>query len=129
MMLPDKPRSLRIFIVENHPDTLKWLRLYLEDKGHSVVSARSMGEALSSFPTAHCDVLLSDIGLPDGDGWKLLEQLQPPPAFSVAMSGFGMNADSEHSSSVGYRYHLLKPFNPEELDGLLAEAAEELAVR
>jgi len=121
-----KPLPLRIFLVENHPDTLKWLRLYLEDRGHTVATARTVGEALESFPDAGCEVLLSDIGLPDGDGWQLMEQLHPAPRFAIAMSGFGMNADSARSRAVGFRHHLLKPYKPTELDALLDEAAKEL---
>lgn len=122
-----QPHPLRIFIVENHPDTLKWLRLYLEARGHTAATARTLAEALETFPTADCNVLVSDIGLPDGDGWTLMEQLDPAPAFAVAMSGFGMNADSDRSRAVGFRHHLLKPFKPAELDAILEEAGEELA--
>ena len=43
--------------------------MLLELLGHDVVTARSMREALSMLPAAHCDVLLTDLGLPDGSGW------------------------------------------------------------
>jgi len=121
--LPTTP-PLRIFAAENHADTLLALQLYLEDLGHSVVSARSMNEALAKLPGSNVQVLISDIGLPDGTGWELLQRAQlPPEVFSIAMSGFGMNADSERSRKAGFRYHLLKPFKTEELDKILAEAA------
>ena len=129
MKTADKPHPLRIFIVENHPDTLKWLRLYLEDRGHCVATARTLSEALEAFPATGSEVLVSDIGLPDGDGWALMERLRPAPAFAIAMSGFGMNADSARSRAAGFRHHLLKPFKPAELDTILEQAAEELARR
>ena len=118
---------MRVFIVENHPDTLAALRLYLEDLGHQVQAARTLAEALDQLPAAHPDLLFCDIGLPDGTGWELLAQLQPGVSvFAVAMSGFGMSADSARSRAAGFRYHLLKPFKVAELDKILAQAAAAL---
>jgi CheY-like chemotaxis protein len=117
-------RSLRIFVVENHPDTLLSLRLYLEDLGHVVATARNLCEAVKDIPSFHPDVVLSDIGLPDGTGWDLLEKARlPNDVFAIAMSGFGMNADSARSRAAGYRHHLLKPFKTGELDKILEQAS------
>ena len=127
----DPSCPLHVFVVENHPDTLRSLRLYLELTGHAVESASTVAEALAMIPGAHCDVLISDIGLPDGDGWILLRTLRErdqAPAYAVAMSGFGMNADHLRSQDAGYRHHLLKPFDPDDFDAMLAEAAHEIAV-
>ena len=80
---------------------------------------------------AEYDVLISDIGLPDGSGWELLPQAQARsnrPIFAIAMSGFGLSADHERSRQAGFRHHLLKPFRPDELNGMLQEAALEMAV-
>ena len=122
------PRGLRIFLVENHRDTLEAMQMYLELRGHTVQSARTMQFALDALATADCDVLISDIGLPDGDGWELLRRAQfPRPVYAVAMSGFGQGADHVRSKEAGYRHHLLKPFNPAELNVILEEAASELA--
>lgn len=120
-------RPLSIFIVENHADTLKYLRMYLEQLGHRVGSAQSMQEALAALPQSDCDVLISDIGLPDGDGWSLLRCAQfSRPVYAIAMSGFGLNSDRARSTAAGYRHHILKPFVPDDLDAMLAEAAREL---
>jgi len=122
-------RPLSIFVVEDHEDTLMYFRMYLEDSGHRVFQASSMEEALKAVPDANCDVLISDVGLPDGDGWELLNRLRdsglPYPPFSIAMSGFGMNADRLKSVAAGYRHHILKPFNVDQLDVLLEEASRE----
>ena len=121
-------RPLRIFIVENHADTLSSLTLLLEEIGHTILSARSLNEALAALPDAEFDVLLSDIGLPDGDGWELLRRAQlSHPIYAVAMSGFGASADRARSKAAGYRHHLLKPFDPAELEKILDEAAAELS--
>ena len=124
------PRALRVFVVENHLDTLKYLRMYLETVGHEVSSAHTMEEALAALPMADPDVLLSDIGLPDGTGWELLQRLNGHfrrPVYTLAMSGYGLNADQARSRAAGFRHHLLKPFSPDRLDALLDEAARELA--
>ena len=79
------------------------------------------------LPPARCDVLISDIGLPDGNGWELMTQLgDERPRYAIAMSGFGMSSDRQRSLGVGYRHHLLKPVEPNQLERLLDEAAAEL---
>ena len=124
--IPQNPIHLRIFVVENHPDTMQALGSYLEGMGHEVVKARSQTEALELLPDTRCDVFISDIGLPDGNGWELMERADlPSSVYCVAMSGFGANADRQKSRAAGYRHHLLKPFNPEELDAILEDAASE----
>ena len=100
----------------------------LQMRGHAVQSVDSMTKALATLPLTDCNVLISDIGLPDGDGWLLLRRLQlPRPVYAIAMSGFGLGADQLKSREAGYRRHLLKPIKPKELDAALAEAARELS--
>jgi CheY-like chemotaxis protein len=124
----ESPPPLRIFVVENHSDTLKYLRLYLEKLNYVVETAQSMGEALAALAKEKFDVLISDIGLPDGDGWELLVRAGASrPAYAIAMSGFGMNADRIKSMKAGFRKHLLKPFAPDDLEVSLEEAAAERA--
>ena len=122
-------RPLRIFLVENHADTLKYYQMYLELEGHAVSHARTMRDALDAIPQSNCDVLISDVGLPDGTGWDLLETLRnrnlPHPSFAIAVSGYGRDEDKARSRAAGFRHHLLKPFNPEAIDALLEEAARE----
>jgi two-component system CheB/CheR fusion protein len=122
---------MRIFVVENHANTLKYFHLYLESEGHTVFEARTMQEALDAIPGANCDVLISDIGLPDGKGWDLLSRLRaeglPHPPYAVAISGYGTPEDRARSSEAGFRHHLLKPFSPDKLDAVLKEAARERA--
>jgi len=116
---------LRILLVENHEDTLKYLTRYLEIQGHEVCGARDMASAIKVLSSSKFDVLISDIGLPDGDGWQLIRQIETKP-FGIAMSGFGTRSDREKSLAAGYRHHLTKPFLPEDLDALLADAAAQL---
>lgn len=118
---------MRIFVVENHPDTLKYLKMYLECLGHSVTTACTMQAALAASPTEDCHVLISDLGLPDGDGCQLLEQAKfPRPVYAVAMSGFAAESDLARSKAAGFRRHIVKPFGGEDLREALEEAAGEM---
>jgi len=119
---------MRIFIVENHDDTRFLLALLLEQLGHTVLTATTLAGALEAIPNADPDLLISDIGLPDGDGWQLLTRLgNARPPYAIAMSGFGQLSDRQRSLAAGYRHHLLKPVEPNRLETLLDEAARELA--
>ncbi len=76
--------------------------------------ADTMSRALREVPAANCDILISDIGLPDGDGWQLLARLDlPRPIYAIAMSGFGMTSDRMRSKAAGFRHHLVKPMDLE----------------
>ncbi len=114
---------MRIFILENHLDTLACLRFYIESLGYQVLTATTLVEALEKMKQSRCDVVFSDIGLPDGTGWELLEGGHvKPDVFAIAMSGFGLREIRERSIKAGFRHHLLKPITPEKVDQILTEA-------
>ena len=90
--------SLNVFLVENHADTVRYMQLFLEQFGYKVSVAADMTTALREIPKSDCDVLISDIGLPDGDGWTLMEKLgKHRPKFAIAMSGYGTSNDQNKS--------------------------------
>ncbi len=116
---------LRVFLVENHEDTVRYMQLYLEQLSYQVCVAADMASALREIPESRCDVLISDIGLPDGDGWQLMEKLgDHRPQFAIAMSGYGTVNDQRKSRAAGYDHHLVKPFAPDALVSLLREASK-----
>lgn len=118
--------TLRVFIVENHEETRSLLCLLIESLGYRVWAVESMHEALLELDRNDYDVLISDIGLPDGDGWELMCRLgRARPDYAVALSGFGMTADCARSRAVGFRHHLVKPQGIEYLPAVLREAARE----
>lgn len=116
-------------MVENHEDTRILLCILLEQMGHTVRTAASMNEALREIPAGDYDVLISDIGLPDGDGWELMRRLERRPRYAIAMSGLGMQGDRAKSREVGFRHHLVKPTGPEQLVEILESAERELKRR
>lgn len=104
--------------------------MYLDNLGHSVTTATTMKAALAAAPTADCEVLISDLGLPDGSGWELLEQAQfPQLVYAMAMSGFAAESDLARSKAAGFRRHIVKPFGGEDLREALEEAAREIKAR
>ena len=118
---------LRVFIVEDHADTLDALCLYLKHEEHSVRSARTKREALRKIREGDYDVLISDIGLSDGNGWDLLREIgDRRPHFAIALSGYGTEADRERSAKAGFRHHLIKPVRLEKLAAVLDEAVMEV---
>lgn len=62
------------------------------------------------------DLIVCDIGLPDGDGWQLMEIVRARHGVAgIAMSGFGSPSDLRRSTAAGFAIHLVKPFDPDEL--------------
>ena len=114
---------MTILLIENHEDSAAYVKRFLEQLGHEVVLAAD-GMSASNAVNAHrFDVILSDIRLPDGDGWTLMEQIRgQTQAYAIAMSGLGSADDIARSHSVGYQDHLIKPFTPDKLREVLKKA-------
>lgn len=118
--LPAPRRSLRLLIVEDHEATRTVLARLLSRDGHTVTAAGTVQEALLAFGAARFDLVVSDLGLPDGSGLDLMRELQrqrPVPA--IALSGYGMEEDLRQTKEAGFFAHLVKPVNIEQLRELL----------
>lgn len=118
---------LRILLVEDHADTRLALERLLTRWGHEVRCAPSVTEALQIAATFEIDLLLSDIGLPDGTGIDLLGKLRltrDTKAKAIAMSGYGMEADLEHTRRAGFVEHLIKPVTAEQLKSAIARLSD-----
>ena len=114
------PAGLRILLVDDHPDTCSALERLLTLRGHSVVAAQSMSTALETAGRNSFDLLISDVGLPDGNGMDLLRQLRAAgPIRGIAISGFGMDADIGKSLEAGFSEHLVKPVKLEKLEAAI----------
>ena len=118
----NEPVKRCILVVDDHDDTLKSMKLLLNRLGYEVLAAENMTEALRIAEHQHFDILLSDIGLPDGSGLELLRRIRSireVPA--LALSGFGMDEDIERSRDAGFSDHLTKPVSIDRLQAAIAE--------
>jgi CheY-like chemotaxis protein len=123
-----RKRSLHILVVENHRDTLDAMKMFLDLKGHSTATAGTMQSALAIAAESEFDLVITDIGLPDGDGWELIRQLRERgPVRAVAMSGYGWKEDLEKSRVAGFEAHLLKPLKIAELENVLRKMGQAVA--
>ncbi len=117
-----KFRGKSIMVVEDHEDTRRVLSRSLRRRGYGVIAAGSVEAAAAQFSVALPDLLICDIGLPDGTGWELLERLKTHGSVrAIAMSGYGMNSDVEKSREIGFAAHLTKPIDFQRLEALIAE--------
>jgi two-component system CheB/CheR fusion protein len=111
--------SLRILIVDDRPDVLEALSEMLKLEGASVVTATSGTEALRSMEKAVFDLVLSDISMPEMDGYEFLETLRtrsPAPTVpAIALTGLGRTEDIERARAAGYVSYLTKPVGREHL--------------
>jgi len=108
----DDVTGCKILLVEDHPDTGRVMRKLLIDLGHDVVLADSIAAARHAYDEQAFDLVVSDLGLPDGSGVDLIRQIRShrvTPA--IALSGFGMVEDVERSKAAGFSEHLTKPVN------------------
>ena len=116
-------QSMRILLVEDHEDTNKSLTSLLRRRGYYVQSAISLQSALELSAKEQFDVLISDLGLPDGSGIELMQKLNSNrPLFGIALTGFGMEEDIRKSREAGFKHHLVKPIDLTKLDQLIQES-------
>ena len=116
-------RSLRILLVDDHPDTTAALERLLRLRGHTVAAAHDMRSALETAERGQFDLLISDVGLPDGSGMELMTRLRARSGIpGIAISGFGMNGDVEKSMQAGFLKHLVKPVSLEKLEAAIQHA-------
>jgi CheY-like chemotaxis protein len=118
---PDLPENvatrLRILLVDDHFDSIRPMQLFLEAIGYQVTTAESVEAALRSAMQEKFDLLVSDIGLPDGSGEDLIRQLRDKghKLPGIALSGYGMEQDINRSRAAGFQVHLTKPVSPQHL--------------
>jgi len=123
-----KTRPLRILLVDDHTDTVITLGALLRNLGYDVACAETVHQALKLAKESRFDLLVSDIGLPDGSGHDLMRQIRSRQSIAgIALSGFGMEDDLEKSRAVGFTDHLIKPVNVDRLQATLREIARSRA--
>jgi PAS domain S-box-containing protein len=117
---------VRVLVVEDDQDTLDLLKLVLRDSGADVATAPSVKEAMGIFENWHPDLLVSDIAMPEEDGYQLIGQVRAHDSEhggnipAIALTAYVTPDDKKRALSAGFQVHLTKPIQPEELINSLA---------
>lgn len=121
--------GIRLLIVEDDPDSLEMLRIMVELQGAEVKVATRTSEALKTLEQWTPDVVISDIGLPDEDGYTLIgkiriiadEKGRPIPA--IALTGYAGEQEGQRALAAGFQMYLTKPSEPSKLVAAIANLA------
>jgi CheY-like chemotaxis protein len=121
-------------VVEDHADTASILTVLLGLWGHQSRVCHTGADALAAAPDFTPHVVLLDIGLRGGmDGYEVARRLRQQPALQgavvIAVTGYGTDDDCQRARQAGCDHHLLKPYDPCELERLLSEAAADRTAR
>lgn len=129
LSVPAVIESKRILLVEDHPPTREVLARLLTKRRHTVKAAGSISEALLHAATETFDIVITDLGLPDGNGSELFEKLikEAPHLVGIALTGYGMEDDVERSKCAGFQAHLTKPVGIQILEEALARVTQSKA--
>jgi len=117
--------GLSVLLVEDEADARELLALLLERRGASVCTAENADEALETLGNTRVDVLVSDIGLPQSDGYALIRQVRarghtPRDLPAVALTAFARAEDRRRALVAGFQSHVTKPVDATELSTVLA---------
>lgn len=108
-----KPRAL---VVDDMPDVAEMLAMFLKHAGYAVVTALSAFDALEAANAAPFDVVVSDIGMPQMNGYELAKALRALPGYRavplIAVTGFSIYDDRGRALQSGFNAHLTKPIDP-----------------
>ncbi len=135
-MLTDRQPSLndlRVLVVDDEPDARELVAAVLTGRGANVVSVGSAGEALEEMEKRSFDVLVSDIGMPQMDGYALIEKIRQLPSErggripAAALTAYAGVEDRMRVLSAGYQMHIPKPVEPVELATVVGSIAQRYA--
>jgi PAS domain S-box-containing protein len=126
---PSMPiKGIRILVVDDEADARNLIRRLLEAHEASVTTVSSAREAMEALERRVFDVLLSDIGMPELDGYELIRQIRTKPSEkrnipAGALTAFARSEDRTRALMAGYQIHLGKPIEPQELVAAVAALA------
>ena len=116
---------VHILVVEDHADTRAVLLKLLLRCGHDVAGAEDVHTAIALLENLRFDVLVSDIGLPDGNGFELVQEAKKlqPLRQAVALTAWSAAEDRERGRQAGFDHYLTKPLDFQKLRTVLEAAA------
>jgi CheY-like chemotaxis protein/anti-sigma regulatory factor (Ser/Thr protein kinase) len=120
----------QILVVDDDADSREYVAFVLEQHGAKVITAASATEAIQLFTQFNPDVLISDIGMPDIDGYTLLRQIKAgnlkQEIVAIALTAYAGEHDQQQAYLAGFQHHLAKPIEPEKLVAIIANLIQEL---
>ena len=120
--------GLKVLLVEDNQDTLRYLTFVLRKRNYNVVPVDRLSAALAAAREAQFDLLISDIELPDGTGLELIHGLGGGRKFpGIAISGFGSEEDLHQSAVAGFAEHLTKPIDVNRLESAIRRVTSQVA--
>ncbi len=122
---------MRILIVDDNPAVAKTLAMVLTRWNFAVQFCHNGFVAIETARSFLPKIVLTDLGLPQMNGYKLAEELRRIPGLEgialIAISGYGQASDRERSRAAGFAHHLVKPIDPDVLEKILNKFARELS--
>jgi CheY-like chemotaxis protein len=113
-------QPLNVLLVEDHEPTLRVMERLLRQIGHRVTGVTSVASATAAAAGDGFDVIISDLGLPDGSGLDVIRLLREKyEGRAIALTGYGMESDIIASREAGFAEHLTKPVDLAALDGAI----------
>jgi CheY-like chemotaxis protein len=111
--MSDDSSLLSILFVEDHADTARVIAQLLETMGHEVQTASSVEDAVKIVIEGRFDLIISDVGLPDGSGVGLIHGIRPfCDAPAIALTAYSSEEDAARCLRAGFDLHLAKPASP-----------------
>jgi CheY-like chemotaxis protein len=116
--------ALSILLVEDHADTARVMSRLLRAAGYKVHVADTVASAIDTAGNNNLDIIISDIGLPDGTGIELIQDLRKRSKIpAIALTGFGMEEDVAKCMEAGFNDHITKPVNLQKLELAIRQLA------
>lgn len=109
--------NLNILVVDDEPDTLEFLSFFLSDLGANIQAVKSVAEAISCLNSTIPDLMISDLGMPERDGYSLIEYVRSLPPQNgrdipaIALTAYATETSRAQALQAGYQIHLSKPIN------------------
>ncbi|MCY7322753.1 MAG: PAS domain-containing protein [Phormidesmis sp. CAN_BIN36] len=117
--LPTSLAGLRILVVDDDDDSREFVAFVLEQEQANVIALSSAIDALEALKQTPADLLVSDVGMPDMDGYQLIQQIRAKPPdqggqmLAIALTAYAGDYDQKRAITAGFQQHISKPIDPE----------------
>jgi PAS domain S-box-containing protein len=127
--------GIQVLVVDDDTDAREFVSFLLEQSGATVLTAASADEALMTLTQSQPDVLLSDIGMPETDGYMLMRRVRTLPPEqggqipAIALTAYAGEINQQQALAAGFQQHVSKPIEPDQLISIIADLVGSVVVR